>query len=188
MMVASLLCALGVPAAFVLIRRVPTCPVAQPNTETHFSIVIPARNEEQNLPRLLASIADSATRPAEVLVIDDASTDKTAPVAGSFGAQVLMSAQLPPGWTGKSWACHQGAQRAIGDLLLFLDADTYFVSGGLDRLIACWLRGRDRRFVISLLPYHEMTDAYEQLSLIFNLLMAAGAGGFGAAAAPRILG
>jgi 4,4'-diaponeurosporenoate glycosyltransferase len=188
MMVTTLLCALGVPAAFVLIRRVPTCPPAQPHTETHFSIVIPARNEEQNLPRLLASIADSATRPAEVLVIDDASTDNTAPVGVSFGAQVLMSAPLPPGWTGKSWACHQGAQRAIGDLLLFLDADTYFVSGGLDRLIACWLRERDRCFVISLLPYHETTDAYEQLSLIFNLLMAAGAGGFGAAAAPRLFG
>jgi 4,4'-diaponeurosporenoate glycosyltransferase len=150
--------------------------------------VIPARNEEKNLARLLASIADSATRPAEVLVVDDGSTDNTASIAQSLGACVLTPPAPPPGWTGKSWACHHGAQRALGDLLLFLDADTYFVRGGLDRVIALWLREQDQRFVLSLLPYHEMTEAYEQLSLLFNLLMAAGAGGFGAAAPPRLFG
>jgi 4,4'-diaponeurosporenoate glycosyltransferase len=188
MIAPTLLCALGLPAAFFLVRRVPACPPAQPHPGTHFSIVIPARNEEQNLPQLLASIAVSPMRPAEVLVVDDDSTDNTASVAQSFGARVLTSLPPPAGWTGKSWACHQGAQRAIGDLLLFLDADTYFVPGGLDRVIACWLREQDRRVALSLLPYHEMAAAYEQLSLVFNLLMAAGAGGFGAVAAPRLFG
>jgi 4,4'-diaponeurosporenoate glycosyltransferase len=188
MIAPALLCALGLPAAFFLIRRVSTCAPAPPHPVAHLSIVIPARNEEQNLPRLLASIADSPMRPAEVFVVDDASTDNTALVAQSFGARVLTSSPPPTGWTGKSWACHQGAQRAIGDLLLFLDADTYFVPGGLDRVIACWLCEQDRRLVLSLLPYHEMAVAYEQLSLVFNLLMAAGAGGFGAAAAPRLFG
>jgi 4,4'-diaponeurosporenoate glycosyltransferase len=188
MMVISLLCVLGLPAAFFLIRRVPTCPPAQPDAESHFSIVIPARNEEENLPRLLASIADSTTRPAEILVIDDGSIDNTASVAQSLGARVLTPPVPPAGWTGKSWACHQGAQHATGDLLLFLDADTYFVRGGLDSIIARWLREHDRRFALSLLPYHEMIDAHEQLSLVFNLLMAAGAGGFGVAATPRLFG
>jgi 4,4'-diaponeurosporenoate glycosyltransferase len=188
MIVPTLLCALGLPAAYFLIRRVPACPGGQPDTATLLSIVIPARNEEQNLPKLLGSIADSPTRPAEVLVVDDASTDNTASVAQGFGVRVLTSAALPAGWTGKSWACHQGARQAIGDLLLFLDADTYFVPGGLDRVIACWLREQDRRLALSLLPYHEMAATYEQLSLVFNLLMAAGAGGFGAVAAPRLFG
>jgi 4,4'-diaponeurosporenoate glycosyltransferase len=124
----------------------------------------------------------------ETLVVDDASADNTASVAQSFGAKVVASATLPAGWTGKSWACHQGALHAIGDLLLFLDADTYFLPGGLDRVIACWLRKRDRGLVISLLPYHKMTAAYEQFSLVFNLLMAAGAGGFGGIARPRLFG
>jgi 4,4'-diaponeurosporenoate glycosyltransferase len=170
------------------LRRVPLCPPAQWHSPARLSIVIPARNEEQNLPPLLASIAASATQPVEVLVVDDASTDNTASLAQSFGASVLTAAQPPAGWTGKSWACHQGAQRAIGDLLLFLDADTYFLPGGLDRVIAWWLREQDRRLVVSLLPYHAMTDTYEQFSLVFNFLMAAGAGGFGGIAVPRLFG
>src|SRR5277367_5581948 len=107
-----LLCAAGLAAGFLLIRRVPACPSAQSHDATSLSIVIPARNEEDNLPRLLQSIALSAVRPAEILVVDDASTDDTAPIARSLGAIVITSLPLPEGWTGKAWACHQGAQGA----------------------------------------------------------------------------
>jgi 4,4'-diaponeurosporenoate glycosyltransferase len=188
MIVPALLCALGLPAGLLLIRRIPTCPPAVPCAGTTVSIIIPARNEEQNLPRLLASIFRSPTSPAEVLVVDDGSTDNTAALAASLGARVLTAAAKPAGWTGKSWACYQGAQNATGNLLLFLDADTYFLPGGLDRFLSRWLRERDPRLVLSLLPYHAMNAAYEQLSLFFNVLMAAGAGGFGAVATPRLFG
>ena len=188
MIVPALLGAVGLTAGFLLIRRVPTCPSAQSHDATSLSIVIPARNEEDNLPRLLRSIAASVVRPAEILVVDDASTDKTAPIARSLGATVITSAPLLDGWTGKAWACHQGAQRAIGNHLLFLDADTFFVDGGLDRLVVRWLRERDPRLVLSLLPYHAMSARYEQLSLFFNVLMAGGAGGFGLVSEPRLFG
>ncbi|WP_353072895.1 glycosyltransferase [Tunturiibacter gelidoferens] len=188
MIIPALLGAVGLPAGFLLIRRVPTCPSAQSHDATSLSIVIPARNEEDNLPRLLRSIAASVAQPAEILVVDDASTDKTAPIARSLGATVITSAPLPDGWTGKAWACHQGAQRAIGNHLLFLDADTFFVDGGLDRLVVRWLRERDPRLVLSLLPYHAMSATYEQLSLFFNVLMAGGAGGFGLVSEPRLFG
>ena len=188
MIVPALLCALGLPADFLLIRRILTCLPAGPCAATSLSIIIPARNEEQNLPRLLGSIVHSATRPAELLVVDDGSTDSSAAVAASLGARVMTSAPKPDGWTGKSWACYQGAQSAMGQLLLFLDSDTYFLPGGLDRVISHWLGERDRRLVLSLLPYHAMEAPYEQLSLFFNVLMAAGAGGFGAVAAPRLFG
>jgi 4,4'-diaponeurosporenoate glycosyltransferase len=188
MIVPALLCAVGLPAGFLLIQRVPSCPPAQSHDATSLSIVIPARNEEDNLPCLLRSIAISAVRPAEILVVDDASTDNTASVAQSLGATVITSVPLPEGWTGKAWACHQGAQRAIGDYLLFLDADTFFVDRGLERLVVRWLRERDPRLVLSLLPYHAMSATYEQLSLFFNVLMAGGAGGFGLVSEPRLFG
>ena len=188
MIPAALFCALGLPAGFMLIRRVPKCPNAGPSSTANFSIIIPARNEEQNLPLLLRSIAESGTRPVEVMVVDDGSTDRTAAIARELGSRVIPSKPRPEGWTGKCWACFQGAQQAAGDVFLFLDADTYFVPGGLDRMIGYWLSRKDRSAVVSLLPYHAMRAPYEQLSVFFNILMASGAGGFGASSKPRLFG
>ncbi len=188
MIVPALLCAVGLPAGILLILRVPACQRAQAHGAISLSIVIPARNEEDNLPRLLQSITASTVQSVEILVVDDASTDNTGPIAQSLGATVITSSTLPAGWTGKAWACHQGAQRAIGDHLLFLDADTFFADRGLDRLITRWLAERDPGLVLSLLPYHAMSATYEQLSLFFNVLMAAGAGGFGLVSEPRLFG
>ena len=188
MIIAPLLCALGLPAGFLLIRRVPKCPPAEGLVTASVSVIIPARNEERNLPRLLQSIQMSSGHPAEVLVVDDASVDGTAAVALQHGAKVVHPADKPAGWTGKAWACYQGAQQAGGDLLLFLDADTYFLPGGFDRMISSWSRGRDPRLVLSVLPYHAMNAVYEQFSLVFNILMASGAGGFSGIAGPRLFG
>ena len=188
MIIPALLCAVGLPAGFLLIRRVPICPAGHQNSAMRLSIVIPARNEEGNLPRLLRSIAASTIQPAQVLVVDDASSDNTAAIAQSLGATVIPSVPLPDGWTGKSWACYQGAQFALGEYLLFLDADTFFVNNGLERLTARCLLERDPGLVLSLLPYHTMSEPYEQCSLFFNILMAAGAGGFGVFSKPRLFG
>ena len=188
MMLPAVLCILGFFTGFLLIMRVPVCSPGQSYSEHNLSIIIPARNEESNLPRLLQSIAQSATHPVEVLVVDDASTDKTAMIARELGATVLASGGPPDGWLGKSWACFQGACRATGHDLLFLDADTYFVGDGISRLMAGRLAESNRASVLSVLPYHSMSAQYEQLSLFFNLLMAAGAGGFGAVSDPQLFG
>lgn len=185
-MTAPLLCVFGVVAGFLLIARIRKCPPALAAAAPSLSVVIPARNEERNLPQLLRSIASSNLQPAEVLVVDDGSTDDTADVASTHGATVLPSAPLPPGWNGKTWACAQGAHHAIGELLLFLDADTWFLPGGLDRLIARWERAQDPNLILSLLPWHSITAIYEQLSLFFNLLMASA--GFALSARPRLFG
>jgi 4,4'-diaponeurosporenoate glycosyltransferase len=185
-MIAPLLCTLGIPAAFLLIGRIRSCPPAHAIAAPPLSIIIPARNEERNLPRLLTSLASSSLKPAQVLVVDDGSTDNTASVARSLGAVVLRSMPLPKGWTGKTWACYQGAQHATGELLLFLDADTWFVLGGLEGLIASWAKMQDPAVVLSLLPWHEMSAGAEQLSLFFNFLMASA--GFAAFAQPRLFG
>ena len=133
------------------------------------SIIIPARNEEHNLPALLRSINAQSVRPAEVIVVDDGSTDRTATVARELGATVIPSRPLPEGWRGKTWACHQGAKAATGDRLLFLDADTWFEPGGLEQILANYTGG-----AFSVGPYHAVREPYEQLSLFFNLNMTAG--------------
>lgn len=188
MTVSIFLCVIGLVAGFLLLWRVPICLGAQQNTEIGVSVIVPARNEEDNLPSLLRSITKSDLQNVEVLVIDDHSTDRTALVAREAGATVIHSKALPYGWTGKTWACYQGAQHASGELLLFLDADTTFVADGLDRLVARWQSESDPGLSISLLPFHVMQSAYEQLSLVFYVLMAAGAGGFGLLTRTKLFG
>jgi len=149
------------------------------------SIVIPARNEEANLPTLLRSIFAQSVQPLEVIVVNDGSTDRTAAVAHEFGATVLESQPLPAGWRGKTWACHQGAALASGDLFLFLDADTWFEPGGLCKILDTYLVSGG---ALSVGPYHAVHRPYEQLSAFFNLAMTAGMGAFsllGSALPPR---
>jgi len=133
------------------------------------SLIIPARNEEQNLPRLLASLGNQHTRLHELIVIDDGSVDRTAVIARSHGARVITSESLPEGWRGKTWACHQGARAASGNLLIFMDADTWFETGGLDRALAHYRGG-----AFSIGPYHEVKKSHEDYSLFFNLAMSIG--------------
>jgi 4,4'-diaponeurosporenoate glycosyltransferase len=182
------LCLLGLASGRFLLRSIPLCPKSQPSFSHRISIIIPARNEEKNLPRLLASIRKSQLAAPEVIVVDDESTDGTSAVANRCGARVVVPGTPPAGWTGKTWACAQGATAAQGNLFLFLDADTWFSPEGLPRLFSAWERQSGERIALSLLPFHATCAPYEKLSLFFNLLMAFGAGGFGGIGKPRLFG
>jgi glycosyltransferase involved in cell wall biosynthesis len=87
------------------------------------SFVIPAYNEEALLGRALVAIRDAAGvlgRPFEVLVADDASTDRTAEVAEAGGARVVRVHHRRISATRNA-----GARAAAGDYLIFVDADTF---------------------------------------------------------------
>ena len=72
----------------------------------------------------------------ELLVVDDASTDRTREIAQAVpGVEVILSARLEKGWTGKANACWTAAQRARGRWLLFTDADTVHEPGDLRRAL-----------------------------------------------------
>lgn len=101
------------------------------------SIIVPARDEEENLRSLLPSLrVHEYPGPCEVIVVDDNSTDQTAAVASAMGARVLRLNHLPDGWKGKPHACHQGALAARGEWLLFTDADTVHAPGGPARSVS----------------------------------------------------
>lgn len=157
-------------AGFLLLPRLRPCDDGDaPESAPGLSLVIPARDEEHNLPTLLQSLAGQSVRPHEIIVVDDGSTDRTAGIAAQLGATVIASKPLPEGWRGKTWACHQGALAATGDLLCFVDADTFFEAGGLARVLACYQGG-----AFSVGPWHAIRRPYENLSLFFNLNMVAG--------------
>jgi len=90
------------------------------------SIVIPAFNEEKvladTLQRIVRAMNESIfdTAEFEMIVCDNNSTDRTAAIAESFGARVVFEERNQI-----SLARNRGAQKAIGDWLLFIDADSY---------------------------------------------------------------
>jgi hypothetical protein len=91
------------------------------------SVLIPARDEEANLRRLLESVLRQRLLDFEVIVYDDASSDGTGRVAAGTGdprVRVITGTGPPPGWVGKVHALYQASRAATGDVLLFLDADT----------------------------------------------------------------
>lgn len=99
------------------------------------SILIPVRNEEHNILPLLRSITQQDYADYEVIILDDSSTDDTFAVCSDFALRdsrfkIIKGAGLPKGWLGKNYACHQLAQHAKGEYLLFLDADE-IISNGL---------------------------------------------------------
>jgi chlorobactene glucosyltransferase len=89
------------------------------------SVLIPARNEEEDIVPCLESLRRQDYPNYEILVLDDNSTDRTAEVvAADPRARLLRGEPLPQGWAGKPHACHQLAAQAKGSWLLFTDADT----------------------------------------------------------------
>ncbi|MCB9562589.1 MAG: glycosyltransferase [Kofleriaceae bacterium] len=133
------------------------------------SIIVPARDEADNLPALLASLRRLDPPAHEVIVVDDGSTDATAAIARAAGATVIATTPLPAGWTGKPWACHAGAAAATGDLLLFTDADTAHAPWSLAAAVA-ELRAQDAG-LLSVVPTHRSPSWWERMQGAFQLLL-----------------
>jgi chlorobactene glucosyltransferase len=93
------------------------------------SVLIPARNEEDNIEKCVTSLLQSEYPRLEIIVLDDNSTDGTHEIVKQLSRRhkklrIIKGKELPPGWNGKNWACQQLSQAAGGDWFLFTDADT----------------------------------------------------------------
>jgi hypothetical protein len=115
------------------------------------SILVPVRDEAARLPRSLPGLL--AQPAAEILILDDGSSDGTAASVATLAdprLRMLTGTEPPPGWIGKNWACHQLAAAATGDLLVFCDADVLLREGALE---AIWAQmSRQRAEVFSTFP------------------------------------
>jgi chlorobactene glucosyltransferase len=111
------------------------------------SIIVPARNEERNLPRLLPSLLSQRYPHYEIIVVDDQSTDGTPQILAEWAERderlrVIRGEDLPrdEGWMGKPHAMMQGARAAKGAWLLFTDADTMHSPLSLSSSVAYAIR------------------------------------------------
>lgn len=135
------------------------------------SVLVPARNEADNIDACLEALGDSAHPIAEILVWDDGSTDDTAARVAAQAQRdprvvLLAGGALPAGWVGKAHACHQLASRARGEFLLFVDADVRFDRGGLGRLATVLGPARPHRVdVVTAFPRQETVSFAEEILL-----------------------
>jgi glycosyltransferase involved in cell wall biosynthesis len=137
------------------------------------SVIVPARNEEASLGACLESLTAQAGVSSEIIVVDDASTDRTREIAQSFPSVRVVDAGPPPAhWTGKNNAMVAGAAVAAGEWLLFTDADTVHLPGSLARAVA--EAGRRNARLLSYSPEQEVQGFWEMavMPVIFAELAA----------------
>jgi cellulose synthase/poly-beta-1,6-N-acetylglucosamine synthase-like glycosyltransferase len=104
------------------------------------SAIVPARNEGATITAAVESLA-AQREISEIIVINDQSTDGTAAALKQLSSRyaqlrVLETKALPPGWVGKNYAVSLGAAQAVGDWLLFTDADGVHLPGSTARALA----------------------------------------------------
>jgi chlorobactene glucosyltransferase len=138
----------------------------RPVTRPRVSILVPARNEAGNIGPCVRSLLAQRYPNFEVLVLDDHSSDGTWQILSGLAAEdgrlrLLKGQPLPEGWLGKHWACHQLAQRAGGQLLLFTDADTRHHPDTLEEAMAALQA--EQADLLSALPWQEVVSWGERL-------------------------
>ena len=120
------------------------------------SVVIPACNEAQTIGKLIARVHELHP-DAEIIVVDDGSTDKTADIARDAGADVYRH----PYNIGNGAAIKTGIRAATGDILVFMDGDGQHHPEDIQRLIDC-------------LPEHDMAVGARSLRHQSSILRAMG--------------
>ena len=109
------------------------------------SIIVPARNEEEDIELSLTRLLELDYDNYEVIAVNDRSTDRTGeimervaenPVLTSGRLRVIHHRELPAGWLGKTHAMWTATNEATGDWLLFTDADVLFKPDSVRRAIA----------------------------------------------------
>ncbi|HVE93806.1 MAG TPA: glycosyltransferase [Acidimicrobiales bacterium] len=162
----------------LLLSRLSPLPAARSDSEViDVAVVIPARDEADNLPPLLQTLDDQRPRAAEVVVVDDASTDNTLSAAGAGGARVIPAGDFSRDWLGKPHACAKGAELTASGTLVFLDADVRLANDDvLGRLAAIVDENQDA--LVTVQPRHATVRPYEALGAFFVLVSLMGTNAF----------
>jgi chlorobactene glucosyltransferase len=133
------------------------------------SVIIPARNEELNIERVVRSIAPQQ-HLREIIVVDDESSDRTGEILAVLREEIpllrtIRLNALPEGWLGKSHAAAAGAEMAAGEWLLFTDADTDHLPGSLEAMLG---RARaENADLLSLSPGQQAPTWWEKAIIPF---------------------
>lgn len=128
-----------------------------------FSVIIPARNAAATIERCLDSIEALQIKPAEIIVVDDASSDETGRLAQCKGARVIRKDRN----VGPGLARNAGASMATSDFLAFTDSDCTVPPDWLNRFAAAL---SDGQYCAVTGPYAGATDS-KLLSRLIDLTL-----------------
>ena len=142
------------------------------------SVVIPCRDEANNLVELLPNLGGVLQADDQVIVVDDGSSDDTINVARNHGVdrsianeiniEVVVSGALPIGWAGKPHACWRGVEHAVHDIVVFLDADVRLGANAVNATVGALQQHPDA--LVSVMPWHRTVTRVERLSMLFNVI------------------
>src|ERR1700691_13476 len=115
-----------------------------PSGKRRVSIIVPARNEEEDIELSLTRLLELDYDHYEVIAVNDRSTDRTGEIMESVAERdaalgrlrVIHHRELPAGWLGKTHAMWTATNTATGDWLLFTDADVQFKPDSVRRALA----------------------------------------------------
>lgn len=141
------------------------------------SICIPARNEEPVIKRCVESALRQDYPNFEVLVLDDESTDRTPEILSkieespSTNIKILRGKSKPDHWLGKPWACHQLGNEAVGDILIFIDADTWLEKEMVAKIVRTM--GHDVIDLLTIWPQQKLGSFWEKtvIPLVYYALL-----------------
>jgi glycosyltransferase involved in cell wall biosynthesis len=137
------------------------------------SIIVPARNEEENIRETLARLLALDYSHYEIIAVNDRSTDRTGQIMDEVAARspapgllrVIHVEELPTGWLGKTHAMWTAGKQATGDWLLFTDADVLFQPDSLRRAIV--YAETERADHVVLFPRMIMKSPSERMMIAF---------------------
>ena len=152
--------------AWGLLRRTPAVPIINDlpaNRPPLISVLIPAKNEEENIEACLETFLSQTYPAMEIIVINDHSTDRTGEILAQIvrrhpgKIRALNAPARPEGWTGKNWALAHGVKEARGEWLLFTDADTRHEAHAL---LSVWSHAEGRGLGLLTLSPRCLTEGF----------------------------
>ena len=145
--------------------------VKNKKSNSSLSILIPARNEEDNIEKCLRSLIADDNPNFEFLILDDNSKDQTSKIVENLSKidpriNLIKGSKLPKDWSGKNWACHQLSSKAKSDFILFIDADTWVSNQTINKAI-CYME-ETKCALLTVMPKRNSNCFIEKL--IFPLI------------------
>ena len=141
-------------------------PNKKPAAFPKVSMLIPARNEEAALGRLLSGLQELDYPDFEIIVCNDRSSDNTEEILNWFSGEDdrlhwFLGERLPEDWLGKSFACYQLAQKATGKYLVFLDADVELSHDAISKAVSYFQK--EKLSLLSVFPQQKMVTLSERM-------------------------